>query len=71
MTYPPAIDLPRRCLSVREAAVYLNAAPQTLYNWRHLGQGPPYVRIGSRVVYRIEDLEAWLEVRLVVPGQVQ
>ena len=31
----------------------------TLANWRAQSKGPPFVKIGSRVVYRVSDLEAW------------
>ncbi len=33
-------------------------SPRTLERWRWLGQGPRYLKIGGRVVYRIEDVEA-------------
>ncbi len=32
-------------------------SPRTLERWRWLGQGPRYLKIGGRVVYRIEDVE--------------
>lgn len=34
-------------------------SPRTLERWRWLGQGPRYLKIGGRVVYRIEDIEAY------------
>jgi len=34
-------------------------SPRTLERWRWLGQGPRYVKIGGRVVYRLEDVEAF------------
>jgi hypothetical protein len=36
-----------------------NISPRTLERWRWLRQGPPYLRIGGRVVYRLEDIEAY------------
>lgn len=33
----------------------------TLTNWRHQGKGPPWRKLGSRVVYRMEDVLAWEE----------
>jgi hypothetical protein len=33
--------------------------------------GPPYVRIGRTIVYRISDLDAWLEEHRVVPRERQ
>ena len=34
-------------------------ATRTLANWRWLGEGPRFLKIGNRVVYRIEDIEAY------------
>lgn len=38
---------------------------RTLERWRWLGQGPQYLKIGGRVVYRVDDVEAYeaLQVR--------
>jgi len=43
-----------------DAAERLNVSPRTLEKWRITGQGPAYHKIGSRVYYRICDLDAWL-----------
>lgn len=32
-------------------------SPRTLERWRWLGQGPQYLKIGGRVVYRLADIE--------------
>jgi predicted site-specific integrase-resolvase len=34
-------------------------SPRTLERWRWLGDGPKYIKIGGRVVYRVEDVERW------------
>ena len=34
-------------------------SPLTLERWRWLGQGPRYIKIGGRVVYRVEEVEAF------------
>ena len=34
-------------------------SPRTLERWRWLKQGPPYLKIGGRVVYRMVDIEAF------------
>jgi hypothetical protein len=34
-------------------------SPRTLERWRWLHQGPQYLKIGSRVVYRLDDIEAF------------
>jgi hypothetical protein len=31
----------------------------TLANWRAQRRGPPYVKVGARVVYPIDQLIAW------------
>lgn len=36
-----------------------NISPRTLERWRWLGQGPRYVKLGGRVLYRVEDIEAY------------
>jgi hypothetical protein len=47
-----------------QAAALLSVKPQTLRVWRWNGTGPKYIRYGKsqgRVMYRREDLEAWLD----------
>lgn len=34
-------------------------SPYTLERWRWLSQGPRYLKIGGRVLYRLEDVEAF------------
>lgn len=34
-------------------------SPRTLERWRWTGEGPAYLKIGGRVVYRLEDVEAY------------
>jgi predicted DNA-binding transcriptional regulator AlpA len=53
------------CLDVRAAAKYLGICPGTLDNWRSQGRGPRYVRIGSRICYRVVHLEEYLEANTV------
>ena len=51
-------------LSEREAAESLCLAPNTLQVWRSTGRyGLPFIKIGSKVRYRREDLQRWLEDR--------
>ena len=33
-------------------------SPRTLERWRWLGEGPRFLKLGGRVVYRLEDIEA-------------
>ena len=34
-------------------------SPRTLERWRWKGEGPAFVKIGGRVVYRLEEIEAY------------
>jgi hypothetical protein len=34
-------------------------SPRTLERWRWLHQGPQYLKIGGRVVYRLDDIETY------------
>jgi hypothetical protein len=34
-------------------------SPRTLERWRWLKAGPRYLKIGGRVVYRLEDVESF------------
>jgi hypothetical protein len=36
-----------------------NISPRTLERWRWLNQGPRYLKLGGRVAYRLEDVEAF------------
>jgi predicted DNA-binding transcriptional regulator AlpA len=53
------------------AATYLSMAPGTLRQWRYLGQGPPFIKMGTgRIRYRASDLDAWLRDQTVDPRAV-
>jgi hypothetical protein len=43
-------------------------SPRTLERWRWLNQGPCYLKIGGRVAYRLEDIEAYETRQLQVAG---
>ncbi len=32
-------------------------SPRTLERWRWIGEGPAHLKLGGRVVYRLEDVE--------------
>jgi len=34
-------------------------SPRTLERWRWLKQGPDYVKVGGRVLYRLDDVESF------------
>lgn len=39
--------------------------------WRLFGRGPKYLKLGSAVRYRPEDLQAWLDARPVGGGRLE
>ena len=39
-------------------------SPRTLERWRWTGEGPQFVKVGGRVIYRVEDVEAFEAARL-------
>ena len=45
------------------AAKYLKLSASTLEKWRVMGGGPRYLKLGRRVVYSIDALDAWLRER--------
>ena len=47
-------------LSARKAAALLTLSPRTLNRFREDGTGPPYFRLGHRIVYAREDLLEWV-----------
>ena len=52
----------------RPAAEELGVSPYTLDKWRHLGVGPRYFKVGNRIFYRLEDLQAFLKTRRHEPN---
>ena len=48
-----------RHLNQRELAERWDISVRTLERWRWLLQGPPFLKLGGRIVYRIEDIEAY------------
>jgi predicted DNA-binding transcriptional regulator AlpA len=60
MSATPA-GLPPRFLRTPEASRFVGLSIRTLEKHRIYGTGPRYSKLGGRVVYRVEDLQAWVE----------
>ena len=45
----------------KEAAAYLRISEDTLRHWRSKGLGPKYIKINGRILYRLRDLERFLD----------
>lgn len=54
--------MPPRMLRTPEAARFLGLSGRTLEKHRTYGTGPTYRKIGGRVVYALDDLQAWTAV---------
>lgn len=48
-----------RHLSQIERAARWNISHGTLEWWRQTGEGPNFIKLGGRVIYRVEDIEAF------------
>ncbi len=48
-------------LDAEAAAQHLGIASSTLAKLRMSGDGPVFCKLGRRVVYRVDDLNSWLE----------
>ncbi|HWA84095.1 MAG TPA: helix-turn-helix domain-containing protein [Fimbriimonadaceae bacterium] len=49
----------RRHLNQDQLARRWCLSPRTLERWRSQKSGPSYLRLGGRIVYRLEDIEAF------------
>lgn len=50
-------------LNQTELAARWCISARTLERWRWTGEGPAFLKIGGRVVYRLEDVLAYEQVR--------
>ncbi|MBB3862750.1 hypothetical protein GGQ88_004052 [Novosphingobium hassiacum] len=55
----PTLIVQPRYLKTPDAATHLGLSPRTLEKHRCYGTGPVYRRLGGRIVYAIDDLDAW------------
>lgn len=61
----PFTEISPALLRPSQAAAYLGISPSTLAKFRLTGDGPPFIKLGSKcVAYRREDIETWLDTRL-------
>ena len=56
----PLAGFPPRYLRTPEAARFLGLSGRTLEKHRTYGTGPRYAKLGGRVVYQVDDLQAWV-----------
>lgn len=63
LTVPSVPPAPTALLIAKQAARYFSLGQRTLENWRCLGEGPEFVRLGRVIRYRLSSLDAWLQSR--------
>ena len=52
-------------LTTHETARRTRLGKSTLDKWRVKGDGPPFIKVGKKVLYRVGDLDTWLAGRRV------
>jgi excisionase family DNA binding protein len=55
---PSSADDP--LMTVKEAADYLRVSKSFLDKARLCGEGPPFIRVGRKILYRKSAVDAWL-----------
>lgn len=60
-----------RLVDTKGAADHTALAPNTLEKMRVAGEGPPFVKLGRAVRYRLCDLDAWAASRLTTSTSEQ
>lgn len=53
-------------LNQKQLADYWGVSQRTLERWRSIGWGPLFLKIGGRVVYRMEDIRTYEDQHLAV-----
>lgn len=46
-------------LNQEELAARFRVSPRTLERWRWLKTGPHYIKLGGKIVYALDDVEAY------------
>ena len=59
---------PTKHLNQIELSRRWTISPRTLERWRWLSEGPAYLKVGGRVVYRVEDIEAYEAAQMRTTG---
>ncbi|SPD73759.1 conserved hypothetical protein [uncultured Desulfobacterium sp.] len=54
-----------------EAARILNLGKQTLRNWRVARKGPPYIKMGGSIRYRLDDLLQYQNEKRINPERAE
>jgi hypothetical protein len=63
-----AADLARQLLTEKMLADRWMYSVARLQRWRSVGEGPPYLKIVGKVLYRVKEIEAYEEACLIRRG---
>jgi hypothetical protein len=55
------LDMETRYVSTKTASRVFQLSKRYLESLRSEGSGPPFVKVGKRVLYKVTDFETWLE----------
>jgi predicted DNA-binding transcriptional regulator AlpA len=58
-TVQEGTEMPQNLITA-EVAELVRAPIETVRYWRHVGKGPKSFKVGRRVLYAIEDVDAWI-----------
>jgi len=56
-------------LNQYELAKRWRMSQRTLERWRWMRQGPPYLKVGYKVIYRLCDIETYESENLHIPSR--
>jgi excisionase family DNA binding protein len=59
------VDANERHLTPEQLCERLGVELRTLYSWKYHGEGPRAIKVGRLLRYRLADVIAWEESRLV------
>jgi hypothetical protein len=62
---------PKSYVNDVKAAEIIGSKAQTLRNWRHLRKGPPYIKKGRMIRYRVQDLYDYMSAGRIDPSLVE
>ncbi len=66
---PVTFEDPDAMFLAKDYAEYRHSTENALRQERWRGDGPRYVKLGRRVLYRAGDIAAYIATRTVTPGQ--
>jgi hypothetical protein len=60
MTSPSETSLLAGCLDIEPFAVEAQRSPRTIRRWMNQPNGLPFIKLGSRVLIRVESAKKWI-----------